>query len=258
MKRFKAYIQEKIPRSLLLAYKTEKIYRIVARSGEDTEQDLSIARHLVSKYMVFVDIGANIGVYTKNLSPLAVRVISFEPVPFTFAMLDKMVQRFNLGNVEINRLAVSDKKGAAKVFVPLQDGIKNYYRALLPDSITEEPGSLHEVQTDTLDNILEEADPVSLIKCDVEGHELACVKGAQNFLKTQRPAWLIEINSNPDEPGSKAFELFEIMKSFGYSIWLREGRDLKKREKGDMSVNYFFLKEAHIDLLKVKGVALIH
>lgn len=258
MKSFKSYIQNKIPCFLLSVYKTRKFYKIAAKSGVETEPDLLIARHLVSIHSVFVDIGANIGIYTKALSALSAKVISFEPVPFTFKMLNKIVGHFSLVNVETRQIAISDKPGTAILHIPEQHGVKNYYRASLTGREAQPPAMAVEVQTDTLDNALKGISSVSFVKCDVEGHELACIQGALNILETQKPAWLIEINSDPDNPESEAFELFGIMKLFGYTSWFRSGERLKKREEGDTSINYFFLTTAHVDLLKVKGIALIH
>jgi hypothetical protein len=83
----------------------------------------------------------------------------------------------------------------------------------------------------------------------VEGHELACIKGATKFLARSQAAWLIEISGEPDDSGSAAHNVFKILHDQGYSAWRLDSTKLRKRRPGDKSTNYFFLKENHIDTL---------
>ncbi|MDO3722417.1 FkbM family methyltransferase [Marinobacter sp. chi1] len=82
-----------------------------------------------------IDIGANVGHYTKKFSELvgpAGRVIAFEPVPTTFSLLAANVQKFPLKNVSLFNAAVSDKLDLAGMAVPtFSTGLSNYYPAYL-------------------------------------------------------------------------------------------------------------------------------
>ncbi|MCK5472518.1 MAG: FkbM family methyltransferase, partial [Planctomycetes bacterium] len=98
---------------------------------------------------------------------------------------------------------------------------------------------------------------ISLIKCDVEGHELACIKGAQELLARYQPIWLIEVSDDPDNSESSAHILFQQLAKNGYSAWWFDGTTLRKRGVGDKSINYFFLKDNHIGILKERAPKLL-
>ena len=247
MAKIKQLLQKIIPSFLTNKYKKWRCYKIIENFDIQQESDLYIAESLVSPQSHFIDIGANIGVYTKYLSKFVGKVISIEPVPNTYSVLEHIIARFNLTNVEPKQIAISNKVGKTVITVPNVEGTINYYRASIDNSVNQSDMKL-EVQTETIDSLfLESGDDISLIKCDVEGHELACIQGSIKFLENYKPAWLIEISGNPDDPKSSAKQLFKIMESFGYSVWLFENGKVKKREIGDESINYFFLQTFHLE-----------
>lgn len=181
----KQFIQKFTPAFLLNWYKVRQYYSILRDFDIHAEPDLFVVRELADKERVTVDIGANIGLYTIHLSPVSSKVISIEPVPFTFSMLTKMIDRFKLSNVSAGQFAISDSVGEAHIEIPIQAGARNYYRASLSDVDSEDASIfLHKVTTKTIDSLfLTETVDISLIKCDVEDHELQCVKGAAECLK---------------------------------------------------------------------------
>jgi hypothetical protein len=92
------------------------------------------------------------------------------------------------------------------------------------------------------------------IKCDVEGHELACVKGAIRVIRRSRPAWLIEVSGNPDEWTSTAYQVFKLLGEAGYEAYWFDGKRVAKRYAGDQSINYFFLRVEHLVSLQGSGL----
>src|SRR5205823_14575816 len=127
-----------------------------------------------------IDIGANIGRYTKHLSKFSKRVIAIEPTPFTFTVLENTIKKLGLANVEAKCCALSDHIGTGTMAGP------NIYEAHL------EAGN--DVPVRTIDSILTGDERVDFIKCDVEGHELQVVRGSLETIKNFHPAWLIEAN----------------------------------------------------------------
>lgn len=99
----KRFIQSLIPSILLSRYKETQYFKILRDFNINDQPDLIIAEKLVDENSIFVDIGANIGLYTKYLSPFTKQVKAFEPVPFTFEMLSKNVRKFALKNVVLNQ-----------------------------------------------------------------------------------------------------------------------------------------------------------
>jgi FkbM family methyltransferase len=254
----KQIIQRFIPRFLLKRYKKRQYQSILLNHDIETQPDLKVAQLLVDQESIFIDIGANIGLYTKYLAPLSGKTISFEPVPFTFEMLENTIRSFGLENVEAHQIAISDMMVSTEIEIPVQAGVQNYYRASLSGDTQSSTTIRFPVQTKTLDSFFEPpSNPISLVKCDVEGHELSVIKGAAGFLKHYDAPWLIEISDDPDEKESSACQLFSIMQDYDFSPFRFDGITLKKRHPGDKSVNYFFLKKGHIEKLSAKGLKIM-
>jgi hypothetical protein len=87
------------------------------------------------------------------------------------------------------------------------------------------------------------------VKCDVEGHELAVLYGAEKLLRRYRPAWLMEVSGDPDDPASNAAGVVELMRTEGYEVFRFDGRKVRSRVHGDRAVNYFFLRPEHLGRL---------
>ena len=175
----KRIIQDLIPAPLLKRYKKKQYVNILKSHNIDDEPDIKIAQRLVKPEGTVLDIGANIGLNAKYLSPLARKVICFEPVPFTFEMLENNLRLLKLQNVEVYQKAISNKNGIAKIEIPIHAGVYNYYRASLESQNKKSGATSVSIKTLTLDSFLDGySAPVSFVKCDVEGHELAVLEGA--------------------------------------------------------------------------------
>jgi hypothetical protein len=101
-----------------------------------------------------------------------------------------------------------------------------------------------------LDTLVAGKGVVGFVKCDVEDHELACLSGAKTVLSSHSPAWLVEVSGEPDESGTRANQVFRIFEKLSYLTWWFDGQKLRERRPGDISTNYFFLKQAHVDKLR--------
>jgi len=137
-----------------------------------------------------VDVGANIGHYTKRFSDLVGvhgRVISFEPVPETFELLAANAAQFMTANTTLLNLAASDETRVLGVSIPrFNTGLKNYYGAAL----TTAGGSI-QVMTCAID-ALSLSGPVRLLKIDAEGHDPIVLRGAWQLISRLHPTIVIE------------------------------------------------------------------
>lgn len=144
--------------------------------------------HFIKAYLrpgdVFVDVGANVGVYTLLAASLTdVKVYAFEPVARTYERL--------AANVKRNRL--SDRVTASRTAVGAIDGVVTVTNTLGPMNRVAGPGEESEsVAIVRLDGIV--TDPPALIKIDVEGYELSVLQGAIDLLKQHHPALVVEAN----------------------------------------------------------------
>lgn len=247
-----------VPSRVLYYLKAARYIRLVGEFSEVDEPELVVVKHLVKPGDTVVDVGANVGWYTNYLSKIVGdqgKVISLEPMPETFALLSRCVQAHDLGNVELHNVGASECDGSAVMEIPpYASGGANYYMAHIIDS-SRRVATMHqrEVKLRSLDSMLRESfHKVGFIKCDVEGHELQLINGAQEIIKARKAAWLIEISrsSDPDLDGSNSSTIFGLLAAQGYSAWWLDESVLKRRKPGDKALNYFFLLPGHVSILE--------
>lgn len=243
-----------LPHSTVQLVKKRHYLRLLCSSLLEKEPELRVVRYLVKPGDTVIDIGANVGVYSKILSELVGpdgHVYSIEPFPPTFEILCYNVRKLRLDNVETINVAVSDSEAIVTMALPYDSsGAETHYRAFIVKDHADTRKEMTNVQATTIDSrFLSASRTISFIKCDVEGHELACIKGAAKFLARSQPAWLIEVSGEPNDTDSAAHDVFKILHDQGYFAWWFDGSKLRKRRPGDKSTNYFFLKDNHIDIL---------
>jgi len=245
-----------LPQSTIQFIKKRHYLRLLCSSLLEKEPELRVVLYLAKPGDTVIDIGANVGVYTKILSELVGpkgHVYSIEPFAPTFEILCYNVRKLRLNNVEPVNIAISDSQAVVTMALPYDStGAETHYRAsIITDNEEKGKTETANVQATTIDSrFLSASEKISFIKCDVEGHELACIKGATKFLAKSQPAWLIEVSGEPDNTDSAAHCVFKILRNHGYSAWWYDGSKLRKRRPGDKSTNYFFLKDNHIDVFK--------
>ena len=246
-----------MPDSMIQLLKRVRYVNTV-RSFWSPEADIMVA--LVDKGDCVLDIGAYAGWYTRVLSEAVGpegRVHSFEPVPTTFSLLRYCTRRLRLRNVVLHNCAASSSRGTAVMTVPhYPGGGENYHQATLVGGKGSAERLRHfSVELRTVDSELTTTPrPISLIKCDVEGHEAEALEGAVGTIERDRPALCVEVTGDPDAVGSSSHRIVSSLGRWGYEpFWLDAGR-LVRRRAGDRSVNYFFLTEAHRTRLAARGL----
>ena len=150
---------------------------------------------------VFVDVGANIGAYSliASESP-AVTVVAFEPIPAAHAKLKRNLALNGRTGVHTLNMAASSEPGHLRMTC---DGASSVNRVV--DAGGRSTGKHEEttlVDVTTLDIACAELRVApSLIKIDVEGHELSVLRGAAASLS----ACLACVVENGDAPPIAAF-----------------------------------------------------
>jgi FkbM family methyltransferase len=255
-----------IPKDLALRFLPDRLLhydkkvhyaRVVQQAGEADEPDLRVLNFLVEPGQSVMDIGANIGIYSRYLSqrvgPTG-HVLSVEPIPLTYDIFRSNLRKLNLRNVEARNCAVSDAVGEVTMHVPKYDsGGENFYGARIDEGGWDSSSRSFVVKTETVDHLLAST-PVHFIKCDVEGHELSCIKGAAQTIARSTPAWLIEISGNIDDEASNARQTTNILQVNGLLPYWFDGEKLRIRSHGANSINYFFLTAAHVENIRRKGL----
>lgn len=177
-------------------------------------EDMSFVRHLVRQDDMFIDIGANVGVYTILAAGGGARCVAIEPAPSTYEKL--------LDNLHLNRLM--DRVTPMNIGLAKTPGILNFTRGLdtmnrvIPAS---GPGNLVplKVPVETLDNItngMPEMTPCC-IKVDVEGFEQEVLSGGKRaFSNDQLLAVVLEINEGSRQYGLEPADTHKKMLSLGF------------------------------------------
>ena len=155
-----------------------------------------------------VDVGANVGRYTCHMARCvgpSGRVLAFEPVAVSFALLTANMQAAGAGNVSLFNVALSSTAGIVGMTVPSYEDspMNNYYRAHLA------AGGDQQVLSIPLDAV-----PVPgrlrLVKIDAEGHDVQVLMGMAAHLHRDRPTVIVE-----GWPGGDAAHWLE---AHGYSV----------------------------------------
>jgi len=173
---------------------------------------------LVESGQTVVDIGTHFG-YEALLACKLVgsqgHVICFEPSPIALKLAKKNLDRFP--QVELCQEAVADQPGVLR----LQNRAiwESAFNSLSKEQT--EAGST-EVPVTTLDLALaNRTRPVDFLKCDVEGFEMAALKGAHNFLSEDAPVLVLEADmpSREGKVSARACELAAHLESYGYQAF---------------------------------------
>jgi FkbM family methyltransferase len=239
-----------LPNALLQPLRKSHYARKLNASAPEPE--MAVLRHLAPAGGCAIDLGANFGSYTKMLAETVGEtgmVYAFEPIPLTYHVLRSNLNRLGLKNVEALPVAVSDQASFVEMTVPrYAGGGANFYEARIGGAGGKQ-AEVVRVTTVRLDEIFGDLERLDVIKCDVEGHELSALRGAERLLKRHHPAWLMELSGNPDEPSSAAAEVVVRMRAEGYDIYRLDGHKLRPRATGHRAINYFFLRPEHLGLL---------
>ena len=257
MKTLRNRLLRSLPASWRHILRTWNSVRQVRNFSASQWPEASLVQQFIRPGDVVVDAGANIGYISALLARWvgsSGRVHSIEPIPATYAVLQKAMKAMRLDQVQCHACGVSDRSGQALMEIPAySDGVENFYESRIVSPGTCPSNGIPEtVQLRTLDQVVgRDADRVTFIKMDVEGHEEPALRGAGYVLEQARPALLIEINGSLDEPDPATARLLSDLHGRGYGVYLSDGAGgVQPRQAGQRAVDYFFLTNQHIAGLK--------
>jgi FkbM family methyltransferase len=175
----------------------------------------SLFRQMVKPGMTVVDVGANIGIYTRFFASLTGkdgRVHSFEPGPANFDHLKENTR--GLLNVSLNHAAVGEHNGVIKLFISDELNV---------DHRTFDSGDGRksiDVPVLSLDDYFKPGQRVDFIKIDVQGYEWSVLQGARRVLeenvdvKILMEYWPWGLKKSSSEPS----DVLDFFKSLGFQI----------------------------------------
>ncbi|MFJ2826588.1 FkbM family methyltransferase [Streptomyces sp. NPDC087263] len=133
-----------------------------------------------------VDVGGWYGPWTRRLATRADRVVTVEPVPH----LARLLSSATPANVRVIHAAASDHRGTAHLWLPPDDAGDRGVSSLVRRDIHARALAVPCLTLDSLD-----LHDVDFIKIDVDGNELAVLRGASALIAHDRPALFIELES---------------------------------------------------------------
>ena len=166
----------------------------------------------------FYDVGANIGLYSWLCRKLSSnrKILAFEPDPKNFELLQMTKENSKIKNINLFNIALSNRMET----VSFQQDTLTSATGMISDGQTpwiekylgQETNSI-QVNTDYLDNKTFKRQDASLIKIDVEGHELEVLRGGEKKLSQCKPLLLIEsFPPNLDR-------VVNFLTKLGYKFW---------------------------------------
>lgn len=153
----------------------------------DREEIEAVRRTVPADYL-FVDVGANFGAWSVSLSNHFFRIIAVEPEPRCWGCLQRTVAEWELENIAVFPVALSEEDGRGELFPS---------RSFLSDSRIYHPGDAGRmdsvpVSLRSMDSIFRELSmqtedlPGLFLKLDVQGVEPRVLRGMETTLHSVR------------------------------------------------------------------------
>ena len=182
-----------------------------------------IIKDLLKPGDVFFDIGACVGTFSliaANIVKASGRVYAFEPVSRHFERLERNIALNGFENISLFKLALSDKNGSGKIFIP-----KTFNTGMASLNVNDMQVADYEVEAvelKKLDDFVKEQNVkrIDVIKVDVEGHELAVIKGAIESMFRFKPPIIMEVNRGFLQKAKiKEEEFVRFFKEYDYRLY---------------------------------------
>jgi FkbM family methyltransferase len=155
----------------------------------------TLYKRLNSHDATAIDVGANVGIFSRYLCAHFAKVVAVEPIPY----LADRLKRSHLRNCEVLTIALGSTSGPVTIRIPT-DASGNEMPALSTLSSSNSLDFINKasvvdriVQCELLDSVVLKLNNLAFIKIDVEGFEGEVLKGATTLLAKQRPLIQLEI-----------------------------------------------------------------
>lgn len=190
----------------------------VLTKGDADQVNAPILARFCAPGTAVIDVGANIGELTVPFARAVGAVgacLAVEPIPFLADALRRTAFANGLDWIEVFQCAASANAASANLEL-------RYGEGTLQDSggsrlVEGAAAGTVQVATERLDDLVQRSRiggrRISLIKVDVEGHELPVLRGAEATLRRHRPALAIEIGH--ESPAARA-EMAALLQGHGY------------------------------------------
>ena len=187
-------------------------FGILAELGE-SNAEMALVRSLCDPQKVSIDIGADVGEFAIAMLSRSASVVAFEPRP---AQARELAAMFTAAKapVLIEAVALSDTPGTTQMRVLEADPGRSTIDTANPMADEDDSAVV------TIDVPVKRLDDygfsgVGFVKVDVEGHELAVLRGATETLRANRPTLVVEAEERHHH--NAVAEISEFLAGLDYS-----------------------------------------
>lgn len=205
----------------------------IGRRGRALEYNYHLP-NLVSRGATAIDIGANLGYYTRPLADIVGaggRVYAVEPVPVIFDVLKRNVAgrenvtllNYALGSEERTIEMANDSVAAAGYF--------GTGRNFVSDGELSGEAIRFTAQMRRGSELFATVGKIDFIKCDIEGYERVVIPELKPLIERHHPTVLIETD------GDTRHEIIKMFTDMGYRAYMLEaGREVALDPKSDKDI----------------------
>jgi FkbM family methyltransferase len=189
-------------------------------------------KQLIKPGFICVDIGANVGYYSVQLSKLVNpggHVYSVEPVPLFAKVFQRNCNKFAHKNVTLYQVALGAEQREVTLATPMMDGVFKHGLTHIVDGNNYMQGSAtYKANMVIADELFAGLEKIDFLKCDVEGYETILFPQMINTIKRCMPIIQIEIN-NPEN----IITLYELLQLLGYKWHVLNNKRLEPIDKAE-------------------------
>ena len=249
-------------------------YRLYARAS-DTQiganviaglpHDANVAtalRSLLKLGATFLDIGANIGVFTTLAASLVGdggQVFAVEPIARNLELIERACRGNGFDQVRLIRAAASDREGHVELRIDASTS-NSATPAAAGERLRAESARTIRVPAVVLDDVLGDLDRLDVVKIDVEGMEPRALRGLRRTIERFQPAIVAEFHPWAIEraTGESPLDLLEWLSEWYPTITVlhRDGSNEDCNEPGAVMLAWRRANETagmdgrvHLDLL---------
>jgi FkbM family methyltransferase len=189
--------------------------------------------HILSGGGTLIDLGANIGTICVPVAAAGSRVIAVEMLPRNTMKLILAASLNRFDRFRIVQAAATD-----------HDGFVWYAGDEAWAQVSKMPTTAQAVgmRLDTMIDLIERESPDFIrrplvMKIDIEGHELAALRGAERLLAAHRPTFVFESIQEANVNPEKGIPLKEYVLSKGYQLYLLRYNVLSPHLKDDLQIS---------------------
>lgn len=154
-----------------------------------------MVKELIQDGDVVIDIGANLGYFSKTFSRLSPngKVICIEPLPQYYSILKHFLS--SKKNIEIHNVALGKDAGEVTMILPKSNGMIRTGLPYISKSDEKSEHPTQQVQIVNPNSLLKNLSKIDYIKCDIEGFEWIVFQELKEVLKQYQPIVQIEIST---------------------------------------------------------------